>query len=784
MSQQQIITTPANSGKGDSPKSAFDKINSNFTEIYAASGFTPYLQTAAEVSVGVMPVNTTIPSHLTGAVLPERYGAVGNGNPADLVNAALDTAAINSAVLVAAATGVAILLSRQYIAAPTIASTQEGMGITVLALMKSNVHVYGERGASITMANGQSTDAAPKNLAFFHTNQVLSNVTFRGIIFDMNGANNPISPGRLNNVVTTGASGTGVNATITFAAQPFAAPVGSLLVVTGVTPLGYNTPPGGANIISSTTTSVTYANTTTGAQTIAGQVNGGYNSNFNQAAIQASGTPSGLAAHIDDVIIESCVFKNNPGSSNIVCGQSNNTGAAITFTGALSAGAVSATMTVVWPNATGVYLVNFSDGEVRAANFTNGIAGITWGQPLLGSATTAATYTQAMGKRWTVRKNLFLNNGGDHLDHTSLFGYCEELNIDGNWFWNDLAPHTVGLTGGSSAFEIHGSRSFATNNVIYNYRNGGYVAANTSSVVQDTTVADNHLYTTDYGFIIFRLVSMFEIDGIDIHDNHSYMDNYQYIGQNNFRAFVVFQGQYTQQQGRVNNVKIHDNEGICTGTSLISYVVRWETVTTVGSQVCSNLSVTNNQMIGYNTGVFLLTNAANPQGYTEISGNSWINFAPDALANPAIGINVNPTGGISTLVIDQNKFIDERGGSATFTTGIFMSAGTITDFFFGQQTFKGVVGFFFNNSATFTNIRSSFTQSGSQANVADGGTITYTNGFTGIIARSVAINPSVAGTIGTVTSITTPTFTVALKNWTGGVLTAAANQTVYYTANY
>jgi hypothetical protein len=34
MSQQLIITTPANSQQGDSPKSAFDKINANFSEVY------------------------------------------------------------------------------------------------------------------------------------------------------------------------------------------------------------------------------------------------------------------------------------------------------------------------------------------------------------------------------------------------------------------------------------------------------------------------------------------------------------------------------------------------------------------------------------------------------------------------------------------------------------------------------------------------------------------------------------------------------------------------------
>lgn len=37
MTQQLIVTTPANSGLGDSPKSAFDKINANFTDLYTGT---------------------------------------------------------------------------------------------------------------------------------------------------------------------------------------------------------------------------------------------------------------------------------------------------------------------------------------------------------------------------------------------------------------------------------------------------------------------------------------------------------------------------------------------------------------------------------------------------------------------------------------------------------------------------------------------------------------------------------------------------------------------------
>lgn len=70
-------------------------------------------------------------------------------------------------------------------------------------------------------------------------------------------------------ITTTGASGNGTTATITFAAQPTAFPIGSTIVVANITPTGYR---GTFVVTGSTTTSVSYANATTAAQTVAGTV--------------------------------------------------------------------------------------------------------------------------------------------------------------------------------------------------------------------------------------------------------------------------------------------------------------------------------------------------------------------------------------------------------------------------------------------------------------------------------------------------------------------------------
>ena len=77
-------------------------------------------------------------------------------------------------------------------------------------------------------------------------------------------------PSLTTTLATTVTSGNGTTATISFAAQA-AAPfeVGSQIIVAGVTPVGYN---GTFTVTACTTTTVSYANATTGAQTVAGTV--------------------------------------------------------------------------------------------------------------------------------------------------------------------------------------------------------------------------------------------------------------------------------------------------------------------------------------------------------------------------------------------------------------------------------------------------------------------------------------------------------------------------------
>jgi hypothetical protein len=90
MTQQTIIVNPPNSGLGDTPYTAFNKINSNFNDLYGNGGSLPQATslTGAELIIvsasGVPEYATTALIASLAAANPFTVGAAGNITPANL----------------------------------------------------------------------------------------------------------------------------------------------------------------------------------------------------------------------------------------------------------------------------------------------------------------------------------------------------------------------------------------------------------------------------------------------------------------------------------------------------------------------------------------------------------------------------------------------------------------------------------------------------------------------------------------------------------------------------
>jgi hypothetical protein len=134
------------------------------------------------------------------------------------------------------------------------------------------------------------------------------------------------------NVATTGAAGTGTTATITIATQPVAPVVGESVTIAGVTPSGYN---GTYTITGSSTSTISYANSTTGAQTVAGTATWGNVTATNVWGVYTTGgvkangpvNAGALSTYSAGITVTGGnVILNNSGTTTSSIGTGSNTG--------------------------------------------------------------------------------------------------------------------------------------------------------------------------------------------------------------------------------------------------------------------------------------------------------------------------------------------------------------------------------------------------------------------------------------------------------------------------
>lgn len=558
------------------------------------------------------------------------YGALGDGTTND-------TSAINLAITAALAAGKAVYFpAGVYIVTPATVQSTTTATYNCAFKMQSNLHCFANRDATIKVSDNYSTDASPKEFAIFSTIETITNVSFIGLRFDLNGQNNSMSPSR---------------------------------------PVTYNS--------------------------------------YNHAAIMALG-PTGIANY---VWVEDCIFQNCAG----VC--------------------------------------------------------------YIATALVAATDSPALGINWTFKNNLFINGGLDASDHTSIYAMCDYALCEGNIFWADAPPNTVGLTGSSTAYEIHGSFHRFVNNTVQNFRLGVYVSGNFTTPSVDSIVSNNNFYTKMGGIFLYRGVNMLALEKMLISNNTFYFDNYTYSGAPLYKAAIALQGQLGYLHA-VDDVKISGNHAVADYTGgLLSRFVHWDTITPTTTEVCHNLSITDNQIVGFTEGVYINTNSDNGQGFTEISRNQFIDMNPDILGNLPKGISINAVGTVTTLAITGNQFIDERV-SPQLDMGIYLNSGVIGTLHWGDNLFKAASLTYKVNSVggiAISGTAGTFTNSGVTAAVADGGTITHSTLMGGVYPPFASVTGSVAGEIVTVTSITVNTMVVGIKKNDG---TVGTPQTVYWQVKY
>jgi hypothetical protein len=130
----------------------------------------------------------------------------------------------------------------------------------------------------------------------------------------------------------------------------------------------------------------------------------------------------------------------------------------------------SGTLTAPWNQATGTYLIYFSDGEQRSAVFTNGSTGVNWTQVLSGTPQVTASilfsiqgiieYNQGAG----VYQQVFSWAGGisNTPQHpTNNLGGAVNV-TNGRWFFQNFNNKCIGFQAGQKPIVYTGTGTFAT----------------------------------------------------------------------------------------------------------------------------------------------------------------------------------------------------------------------------------------------------------------------------------------------------------------------------------
>ncbi len=262
-----------------------------------------------------------------------------------------------------------------------------------------------------------------------------------------------------------------------------------------------------------------------------------------------------------------------------------------------------------------------------------------------------------LGKRWTLRRNTFLNNGLDTDDQSVVFGWADDVIVDGNTFANDRPFGSAGKTGINTGYEVHGSNHRLTNNKFKNAMRGIWVSSNYSTAVRGTVISNNTFDTLFYGVDFFRTIpALTPIYDTQITGNVFRFDDTRVpaVPRLDFKAGVQVASEYAQQQ-----ITVKKNQFFKKGTSLASAALV-VTPGVVPGQMHDQIVFEDNEGEGVTFGTFIRTSPVNGLGDISAKYNHWRSLTPAGAYDISSGDAVLFTGSPK-----QIRMLDLGGGSCT-----------------------------------------------------------------------------------------------------------------------
>jgi len=549
-----------------------------------------------------------------------------------------DTAALRAAILYGEAHNVPVHVpALTFSIIPADSFQNEGRQMYKGAFpIASNMHIKAESGATFRIANGVSSSAAPLPMAMFYTNGVHSKVSIENLTLDMNGQNNRISPAGPP-VSISAISCDGSSCTVT-ARNMWSIPSDRSVFLTAHF-WGFR-------------------------GSLAESLNGhGYRI--------SSVTPTGFA------------FAAN------LKGANDEGGAFAEALARLNQAQIAVTGSINGPQQ--LPAAALSDVLLKNDTFANG-TGVTCILMALTNAPGAV-----LGSGWRILDNTFSNNGIDSDDHSTVFGWANNVVVERNTFTSSTPVGVSYFTGAPSvsgphvAYEVHGSNTTFNLNNVHNYYQGLWLADNLTSQVVHTAVQHNKFDSVFMGASVwYQSAAEKGIDDVLIDDNDFYFDDSTELSnpKADHKAAIVLGSFYG-----ISDVVIRNNRARKTGSTIASsfaIVIG----PTIADQITRAITISNNNGTGLSNGV---TIAAHNGRLADIAAvdNDWNDLTPAGIHSRASGYFVRSLGAsggsISGLTLGGGSVTDSRSHT---NYGIYIQGGSpnlsITDLTLNPTRFSGI----------------------------------------------------------------------------------------------
>jgi hypothetical protein len=380
------------------------------------------------------------------------------------------------------------------------------------------------------------------------------------------------------------------------------------------------------------------------------------------------------------------------------------------------------------------------------------------------------TVSAVISKRWYIVNCLFLNNGTYSTDHSSIFAWADYVSCIGCTFTADTMCGDTGAsgTGAKCAYEVHGAYQRFIGNTISNAALGLYVSNNYTSEVKNVIIDGNTFAPVRYAGIVFyrETASASAISQIVISNNSFELSADSVVASSKYAI-------YLSPTYKVTDIVISGNSCVqASGTSKASMFVQ-VTPQSVASQNHDRITIKGNQTNNLAIGCYVASTASSTLGSIDISCNTFNSLTGAGAYTVPIGITTSGSSAIANVHISDNVINGSQYG--------LYIGGTITNLYVGPTQYINCTSAnYVENSPTITT-RSGieFENQNATVSISDGGTIAHGLPTT---PTSVIACASVAGDIAEITAISATNFTVAIKKWTGGALTAGSTQTIYWRA--